>query len=149
MNASACPLPIVCRVWKSSIGRKFIVALTGLVLVLFLAGHLAGNLLVFAGREAFNDYAGHLSSVDRGQAKALLTNQRSVIQQRLSACLRVAYGIDTEPKDAVQAALEGSSHFQSLDKTFRPRPPVGGSRLPRRAARGRRSRSSRLDGHGP
>ncbi len=57
MNASACSFPIVCRVWKSSIGRKFVVALTGLVLVLFLAGHLAGNLLIFAGREAFNDYA--------------------------------------------------------------------------------------------
>lgn len=57
MNASSCSFPIVCRVWKSSIGRKFIVALTGLVLVLFLAGHLAGNLVVFLGREAFNDYA--------------------------------------------------------------------------------------------
>lgn len=57
MNASACSFPIVCRVWKSSIGRKLIVALTGLVLVLFLAGHLAGNLVVFLGREPFNDYA--------------------------------------------------------------------------------------------
>jgi len=57
MNASACSFPIVCRVWKSSIGRKLIVALTGLVLVLFLAGHLAGNLMVFMGPEAFNDYA--------------------------------------------------------------------------------------------
>ena len=57
MNASACSFPIVCRVWKSSIGRKLIVALTGLVLVLFLAGHLAGNLVVFLGRDAFNSYA--------------------------------------------------------------------------------------------
>ena len=57
MNASACSFPIVCRVWKSSIGRKLIVALTGLVLVLFLAGHLAGNLLVFVGADAFNEYA--------------------------------------------------------------------------------------------
>jgi succinate dehydrogenase / fumarate reductase cytochrome b subunit len=57
MNASACSFPIVCRVWKSSIGRKYIVALTGLVLVLFLAGHLAGNLLVFVGPDAFNEYA--------------------------------------------------------------------------------------------
>lgn len=43
--------------WKSSIGKKLIVAITGIVLVLFLAGHMTGNLLVFAGREAFNDYA--------------------------------------------------------------------------------------------
>ncbi len=66
MNASACSFPIVCRVWKSSIGRKFVVALTGLVLVLFLAGHLAGNLLVFAGREAFNDYAEFLHGMLHG-----------------------------------------------------------------------------------
>ncbi|RYD22913.1 MAG: succinate dehydrogenase cytochrome b subunit [Verrucomicrobiaceae bacterium] len=43
--------------WSSSIGKKLIVALTGLVLVLFLAGHMSGNLLVFVGPEAFNDYA--------------------------------------------------------------------------------------------
>lgn len=66
MNASSCSFPIVCRVWKSSIGRKFIVALTGLVLVLFLAGHLAGNLVVFLGREAFNDYAQQLHELLHG-----------------------------------------------------------------------------------
>jgi succinate dehydrogenase / fumarate reductase cytochrome b subunit len=43
--------------WSSSIGKKLIVALTGIVLVLFVVGHLVGNLAVFAGREAFNDYA--------------------------------------------------------------------------------------------
>lgn len=43
--------------WSSSIGKKFIVALTGIVLVLFLAGHLVGNLVVFMGPEAFNQYA--------------------------------------------------------------------------------------------
>ncbi|MES2661359.1 MAG: succinate dehydrogenase cytochrome b subunit [Verrucomicrobiota bacterium] len=43
--------------WSSSIGKKLIVALTGLVLVLFLGGHMIGNLLVFVGPEAFNDYA--------------------------------------------------------------------------------------------
>jgi succinate dehydrogenase / fumarate reductase cytochrome b subunit len=43
--------------WSSSIGKKLVVALTGIVLVLFLAGHLIGNLVVFAGAEPFNDYA--------------------------------------------------------------------------------------------
>jgi succinate dehydrogenase / fumarate reductase cytochrome b subunit len=51
---------------KSSIGRKIIVALTGLALVLFLAGHLSGNFLIFAGEEAFNDYAEFLHSFLHG-----------------------------------------------------------------------------------
>ncbi len=42
---------------RSSIGRKWIVALTGLVLVGFVAGHLVGNLLVFVGPDALNEYA--------------------------------------------------------------------------------------------
>lgn len=43
--------------WSSSIGKKLIVALTGLVMVLFLLGHMSGNLLVFVGQDAFNSYA--------------------------------------------------------------------------------------------
>ncbi len=43
--------------WSSSIGKKLIVAITGIVLVLFLAGHLVGNLVVFLGAEPFNEYA--------------------------------------------------------------------------------------------
>ena len=43
--------------WSSSIGKKLVVAITGVVLVLFLAGHLMGNLVVFLGPEPFNAYA--------------------------------------------------------------------------------------------
>lgn len=43
--------------WSSSIGKKLVVAITGIVLVLFLAGHLIGNLVVFMGPDAFNEYA--------------------------------------------------------------------------------------------
>ena len=43
--------------WSSSIGKKLIVAITGIALVLFLAGHLAGNLVIFLGPEPFNEYA--------------------------------------------------------------------------------------------
>ncbi len=43
--------------WSSSIGKKLVVAITGIVLVLFLAGHLIGNLVVFMGADPFNEYA--------------------------------------------------------------------------------------------
>jgi succinate dehydrogenase / fumarate reductase cytochrome b subunit len=52
--------------WQSSIGKKLVVAVTGLAMVLFLAGHLTGNLLIYAGREAFNEYAEFLHNAGHG-----------------------------------------------------------------------------------
>ena len=46
----------------SSVGSKFLVALTGLSLVGFLVAHLAGNLLILAGPEKFNGYSHALIS---------------------------------------------------------------------------------------
>lgn len=45
------------RFLNSSIGRKYVMAITGLSLTLFLLVHMAGNLSLYAGNEAFNAYA--------------------------------------------------------------------------------------------
>lgn len=50
-------MAVADRIFKSSIGSKAIVAASGLALILFILGHIAGNLLVFAGPEALNAYA--------------------------------------------------------------------------------------------
>lgn len=63
MDKTICSL---CRLWHSSIGKKLIVALTGLILVGFLLGHLTGNLLMYAGEEAFNEYAAFLHNMLHG-----------------------------------------------------------------------------------
>lgn len=47
---------------SSTILKKQLVAATGLLLCGFLAAHLAGNLLLFAGPRAFNVYAHRLTS---------------------------------------------------------------------------------------
>lgn len=49
----------VTKTLSSSLGRKLIMALTGLFLILFLTGHVSGNMLLFKGDggEAFNIYA--------------------------------------------------------------------------------------------
>ena len=48
---------------RSSISKKQVVAATGLILNLFVAGHLAGNLFIFGGPEAFNGYAKKLAGL--------------------------------------------------------------------------------------
>jgi succinate dehydrogenase / fumarate reductase cytochrome b subunit len=48
----------VLRALSTTVGSKFLVALTGLLLVGFLVAHLAGNLLILLGGEKFNAY-GH------------------------------------------------------------------------------------------
>lgn len=45
---------------RSSIGRKFIVAITGVILIAFIIGHLLGNLQIFLGPDWINSYAEHL-----------------------------------------------------------------------------------------
>lgn len=42
---------------RSTLGLKILMALTGVILFGFLIGHLAGNLLVFAGAEKLNAYS--------------------------------------------------------------------------------------------
>ena len=51
---------------KSSIGKKQVVAVTGLLLIFFIIGHLAGNLFIFGGPEAYNHYAKKLASLRPG-----------------------------------------------------------------------------------
>jgi succinate dehydrogenase / fumarate reductase cytochrome b subunit len=44
----------------SSVGKKMIVAVTGIILILFVIGHLLGNLQIFLGPEWINGYSQHL-----------------------------------------------------------------------------------------
>ena len=45
------------RVYGSTVGLKILMAVSGLLLVLFVLQHLVGNLKVFGGQDAFNAYA--------------------------------------------------------------------------------------------
>jgi succinate dehydrogenase / fumarate reductase cytochrome b subunit len=51
------------RFWDSTIGKKVVMAVTGIGLVVFVVGHMAGNLQVFLGADVFNDYAHTLQSL--------------------------------------------------------------------------------------
>lgn len=56
------PHPIVLWLF-SSIGKKTIVALTGIGLVLFVTGHMLGNFTLYLGPDWINSYAKHLQDL--------------------------------------------------------------------------------------
>ena len=72
-TASQAPaLPVVHRhtatnfissIWTSVIGKKIVMAVTGGILVLFVLGHMAGNLKIFNGPEEINAYSRFLREV--------------------------------------------------------------------------------------
>jgi len=53
---------LVERVWQSSLGKKYIMAITGAALCVFVVGHLLGNLQVFGPPDLINAYGHFLKS---------------------------------------------------------------------------------------
>ena len=53
---------LFARAYRSSLGKKYIMAITGFLLFLFVIVHLLGNLQVYLGPEPMNAYAALLKS---------------------------------------------------------------------------------------
>jgi succinate dehydrogenase / fumarate reductase cytochrome b subunit len=47
-------LSLLVKALSSSVGKKFVMGFTGLLLCGFLVAHLAGNLLLYVGPDAYN-----------------------------------------------------------------------------------------------
>ena len=43
--------------WQNSVGKKFLMALTGIVLFLYVIAHLLGNFQIYMGSEKIDAYA--------------------------------------------------------------------------------------------
>src|SRR5438876_86585 len=50
----------IAVLYHSSVGKKVLMAVTGIVLLLFVIGHMLGNLKIYFGAVAFNHYAAFL-----------------------------------------------------------------------------------------
>lgn len=57
---------------RSSIGAKHVMAVTGILLVLFTIQHMTGHLVMFLGQDAYNDYAHWAQNLGHGSVKWLL-----------------------------------------------------------------------------
>src|SRR5262245_5453314 len=66
LNASlarARPINGLTALWRSTIGKKYVMAITGLIWFGYLILHLWGNLKIYAGPEFLNEYASFLRTV--------------------------------------------------------------------------------------
>lgn len=55
-------MKIITNLFQSSLGKKYLMAVTGFAMFLFVIGHLVGNLQVFLGPESINRYGHFLQS---------------------------------------------------------------------------------------
>jgi succinate dehydrogenase / fumarate reductase cytochrome b subunit len=60
VTAPKSSVSILAAFYHSSVGKKMIVAITGIILILFVVGHLLGNLQIFLGPDWINGYSQHL-----------------------------------------------------------------------------------------
>lgn len=62
MQNTASPSGFI-QFYESPIGKKMLTGITGLGLATFVLVHMGGNLLLFAGHDAYNAYAHHLEQL--------------------------------------------------------------------------------------
>lgn len=99
--------------FQSSIGKKYLMAVTGGILLLYVVGHLAGNLQIFLPKERINAYA-HLLHSNQGllwAVRLLLLATVGVhvwaaitLSQQNKAARPAIYGSDAKPYATTWAA---------------------------------------------
>jgi len=82
--------------WNSSVGKKAVMAVTGIIGVLFVIGHMVGNLQVFQGADRFNAY-GHLL---HGPLNELVWGARVVLLLALVLHVLAAYQLTIQNRAA-------------------------------------------------
>src|SRR5258708_39574578 len=58
--ARSRPISGLASLWRSTIGKKYVMAITGLIWFGYLILHLWGNLKIYAGPQFLNEYGGFL-----------------------------------------------------------------------------------------
>ncbi|MBB4683415.1 succinate dehydrogenase cytochrome b subunit [Amycolatopsis jiangsuensis] len=94
--------PALLAFWSTTIGKKQVMAVTGLLLVLFLLAHMAGNLKIFFGPEEFDDYSGWLRTIGEPvlHSSWYLWVQRSVLLLALVLHVTAAVQLSTRDRRA-------------------------------------------------
>src|SRR5262245_37039654 len=99
---------LISRTWRSSIGKKYVMALTGIALFAYVIAHLVGNLQVFGAPEQINGYAHFLKS-----KPMLLWGARLALLLCLVLHITAAVTLSAEAKAARPQPNQGGSSYGS------------------------------------
>jgi succinate dehydrogenase / fumarate reductase, cytochrome b subunit len=101
---------ITLRFWNTTIGKKAVMAVSGVVLAGFVAGHLLGNLQIFLGPDRFNSYARALRSLPELLWAVRITLLVSVILHIWSSVQLAVVKSDARPLGYVRKKSIASSY---------------------------------------
>src|SRR6185503_18971643 len=87
------------NIFKSSIGKKAVMAVTGLCLLGFVIAHLLGNLQIFLGPDWLNGYSEHLEELP-----FLLYPARIILGVMLALHIATALVLTVQSKSARQVS---------------------------------------------
>ena len=103
----------VLGLWNTSVGKKAVMAVTGLILVAYLVTHVLANLLVFQGPEKINAYSrllhgtgGALWAARLVLLAAVLLHIVAAVQltRRRQAARPIAYAMERQPQVSTLAS---------------------------------------------
>ncbi len=75
--------------------------------------------------ERLDNYAGHLSTTLRLQARGILDDLRSTLEQRVRTAIRQAYGVERAAEDTIDMSHEVADRLQSLTGELAVQVPIG------------------------
>jgi succinate dehydrogenase / fumarate reductase, cytochrome b subunit len=94
------------NLWKSSLGKKFVMAASGIILFLFVVGHLVGNLQIFGPPEMINRYGHFLKSVPE-----LLWGVRLFLLACVTLHILTAVQLEVMNREARPVGYEGGAIY--------------------------------------
>ncbi len=100
-----------CSFLQSSIGKKLLVAITGVMLIAFVIGHLIGNLQFFAGPHVINEYGTKLRHLPFGGLWVIRIGLLAAVLLHIATTIllvienRKAKGVGYVKKGSVQAKI--------------------------------------------
>jgi succinate dehydrogenase / fumarate reductase cytochrome b subunit len=112
MTAISLPFRVKLPYVSSTIGRKAVMAVTGLILFGFVLAHLVGNLTLYLGPDAINHYGAFLRSLLHGSA---LWIARAVL---LTSVVLHGWSATSLTLDSWAARPRGYERWKAKDSTY-------------------------------